>query len=140
MSYAANVTFPQFSFYNQLYVKGGEARWKFLEMLDRGRFADNIRQAKSLTEWQAMFELAELKIELHHSHLSKLAIQVWDIGLRPLFPLLLEMSNELSPEKLISIKDKWMQTMMAFIEPLIEIDMGIPGDEEPAFHCFELRK
>jgi SAM-dependent methyltransferase len=135
-----NITFPQFGFYNQLYVKGGDARWKFLEMLDRGRFSDNIRQAKSLGEWQAMFEQAGLAIERHHSHLSKLTIQIWDIGLRPLFPVLLEMANELSPEKLRSIKVKWIQTMMAFIEPLIEIDREIPGDEEPAFHCFELRK
>lgn len=135
-----NITLPQFSFYNQLYVKGGDARWKFLEMLDRGRFADNIRQAKSADEWQAMFEQAGLKIERHHSHLSKLTIQAWDIGLRPLFPVLLEMANELSPEKLVSIKAKWIQTMRAFLEPLLEIDKTLPGSEQPAFHCFELRK
>lgn len=135
-----NITLPQFSFYNQLYVKGGDARWKFLEMLDRGRFADNIRQAKSMDEWQAMFEQAGLKIERHHSHLSKLTIQAWDIGLRPLFPVLLEMANELSPEKLVSIKAKWIQTMKAFLEPLLEIDRTLPGSEQPAFHCFELRK
>jgi len=135
-----NITFPQFSFYNQLYVKDGDSRWKFLEMLDRGRFADNIRQAKSLDEWQAMFGHAGLIIERHHSHLSKLAIQVWDIGLRPLFPVLIEMANELSPEKRISIKGKWIQIMRSFIEPLLEIDKTLPGNEEAAFHCFELRK
>ena len=135
-----NITFPQFSFYNQLYVKGGDARWKFLEMLDRGRFADNIRQAKSQDEWQAIFEKAGLHVERHHSHLSKLVIQTWDIGLRPLFPVLLEMSNELSPEKHDSIKLKWIQTMKAFLEPLIEIDKSSPGEEQAAFHCFELRK
>jgi len=135
-----NRTLPQFSFYNQLYVKGGDSHWKFLEMLDRGRFADNIRQAKSLAEWKAMFKQAGLEIKRHHTHLSKLTIQTWDIGLRPLFPVLLEMANELSPEKLVSIKEKWIQTMSAFIEPLIKIDKEISGDEEPAFHCFELRK
>jgi SAM-dependent methyltransferase len=135
-----NITFPQFSFYNQLYVKGGDARWQFLEMLDRGRFADNIRQAKSQDEWQSIFEKAGLRVERHHSHLSKLVIQTWDIGLRPLFPVLLEMSNELSAEKHDSIKLKWIQTMKAFLEPLIEIDKFSPGEEQAAFHCFELRK
>lgn len=135
-----NITFPQFSFYNQLYVKSGDARWQFLEMLDRGRFADNIRQAKSQNEWQAIFEKAGLRVERHHSHLSKLIIQTWDIGLRPLFPVLLEMSNELSAEKHDSIKLKWIQTMKAFLEPLIEIDKPSPGEEQAAFHCFELRK
>ena len=109
-------------------------------MLDRGRFSDNIRQAKSLDEWQVIFEQSGLKIERHQPHLSKLTIQVWDIGLRPLFPVLLEMANELTPQKLITLKAKWMQTMMAFIEPLIKIDKAIPENEQPAFHCFELRK
>jgi SAM-dependent methyltransferase len=135
-----NITFPQFSFYNQLYVNGGDTRWEFLEMLDRGRFADNIRQAKSLDEWQTMFECAGLKVERHHYHLSKFIIQTWDIGLRPLFPVLLEMSNELSPEKLLEIKAKWIQIMKSFIEPLLEINKTLPGIEQPAFHCFELRK
>lgn len=135
-----NITFPQFSFYNQLYVNGGDDRWKFLEMLDRGRFADNIRQAKSREEWQTMFEHAGLKIERHHSHLSKLTIQAWDIGLRPLFPVLLEMANELPPEKLLSIKAKWIEILKIFLEPLLEIDKTLPGNEQPAFHCFELRK
>lgn len=135
-----NITFPQFSFYNQLYVKGGDPRWKFLELLDRGRFADNIRQAKSLDEWQAMFAQAGLEIERHHYHLSKLVIQAWDIGLRPLFPVLLEMANELPPERLHAIKARWIETMRTFVEPLLEIDSTLPGDEQPAFHCFELRK
>jgi hypothetical protein len=50
------------------------------------------------------------------------------------------MANELPPEKFISIKAKWIKTMMAFIGPLVEIDKEIPGNESPAFHCFELRK
>ncbi len=135
-----NITFPKYSFYNQLYVNGKDTRWKFLEMLDRGRFADNIRQAKSLDEWQSMFECSGLKVERHHYHLSKLIIQSWDIGLRPLFPVLLEMSNELTPNRLIEIKSKWIEIMKVFLDPLIEIDKTLPGIEQPAFHCFELRK
>ncbi|MDH5666796.1 MAG: methyltransferase domain-containing protein [Nitrospira sp.] len=135
-----NITFPQFSFYKQLYVNGGDDRWRFLEMLDRGRFSDNIRQAKPLDEWQAMFGQAGIRIERHHYHLSKLTIQAWDIGLRPLFPILLEMSRELPPEKRIVIKAKWTEIMRTFIEPLLEIDRTLPGNEDPAFHCFELRK
>lgn len=135
-----NNTLPQFSFYNQKYVKDGDPRWKFLEMLDRGRFADNIRQAKSLAEWQEMFDRVGLEIERHHRHLSKLTIQTWDIGLRPLFPVLLEMANELSADKLVSIKAKWIQTLSSFIEPLVMLDDDATGAEEPAFHCFELRK
>ncbi len=135
-----NITFPQFSFYNQLYVKSGDPRWKFLELLDRGRFTDNIRQAKPLEEWQVIFAQAGLEVERHYFHLSKLVIQAWDIGLRPLFPVLLEMANELQPERLVAIKAKWIDTLSMFLKPLLEIDSSLPGDEQPAFHCFELRK
>lgn len=135
-----NITFPQFSFYNQLYVKSGDPRWNFLELLDRGRFTDNIRQAKPLKEWRAIFAQAGLEVERHHFHLSKLVIQAWDIGLRPLFPVLLEMANELQPERLVAIKARWIYILSRFVEPLLEIDRSLPGDEQPAFHCFELRK
>lgn len=42
-----NATYGQFNLDDQLYVKGGDPRWKFLELLDCGRFAYNIRQAKA---------------------------------------------------------------------------------------------
>lgn len=135
-----NNSFPQFSFYNQLYVKSGDPKWKFLELLDRGRFADNIRHAKPLLEWEQLFAQAGLKVERHISHLSKLTIQAWDIGLRPLFPILLEMVNELPPDRFIAIKTKWIQTLMAFVEPLVTIDSEDLGNDPPAFHCFHLRK
>lgn len=50
------------------------------------------------------------------------------------------MSNELSPEELISIKAKWIQIMKDFIELLWDIDKTLPCNEHPAFHCCELRK
>lgn len=135
-----NITFPKFSFYNELYVSSGDDRWKFLELLDRGRFADNIRQAKSMEEWEALIARSALSVERHDFHLSKRIIQSWDVGLRPLFPVLLKMVNEIPPEKLIEIKREWVQILKAFIEPLLVIDKELPGKEPPAFHCFALRK
>jgi len=135
-----NITFPQYSFYNQLYLKGKDTNLKFLEMLDRGRFADNIRQAKSLRDWETIISRAGLKIERSQPHLSKPIIQIWDIGLRPLFPILLEMVNEIPLDKLATIKLKWINTMRSFIQPLLEIERMSPGDCQPAFYCFELRK
>lgn len=136
-----NITFPQYSFYRQLYIDNGcDRRWKFLERLDRGRFAENIRHAKSLEEWRTMFEDSDLEIERHQMHLSKLVIQAWDIGLRPLFPLLLEMANELPSEKHLSIKGKWIDSIKTFVGPLLELDKTYSGGSEPAFHCFVLRK
>lgn len=135
-----NRTLPEFSFYRQHYLKTHDARWKFLEMLDRGRFSDNIRQAKNENEWRSLFENAGLEVFRHSAHLSKLTIQIWDIGLRPIFPLLLEMANSLPQDRLLAIKEKWINTIGHFIEPLVALDASTTCGEEPAFHCFELRK
>ena len=133
-----NNTIAEFSFYNQLYST--HTQYKFLEIIDRGRFSNNIRHASSLSKWCKIFKEAGLSVDRHSRHLSKLTIQIWDIGLRPIFPILLEMANELSDEKLIFIKRKYMQIMAEFLDPLLEIDVNNPSGEEPGFHCFELSK
>lgn len=135
-----NRTMPEFSFYNQLYVKTGDPAWAFLEKLDRGRFGDNIRQARSAGAWEAMFISAGLRVNFHKAHLSKTVIQVWDIGLRPLFPVLRKMADTLSPEQLCEIKSEWVATLKQFLEPLVRMDDRLSQGEEPAFHCYILEK
>lgn len=135
-----NRTLPEFSFYNQLYVKTGDPDWSFLKMLDRGRFADNIRQARSGEAWEAMFEYAGLRVARHVSHLSKTVIQIWDIGLRPLFPVLRRMADSVAPDELPAIKREWVTTLRQFLEPMVRMDSGLGQGAEPAFHCYFLEK
>lgn len=135
-----NRTMPEFSFYNQLYVKTGNPDWAFLEKLDRGRFGDNIRQARSAETWEAMFVSAGLRVKLHKAHLSKTVIQMWDIGLRPLFPVLRKMADALTPEQLPGIKQEWIAILKQFLEPLVQMDDRLGQGEEPAFHCYILEK
>jgi SAM-dependent methyltransferase len=135
-----NSTLPEFSFYNQLFVKTGDARWQFLEKLDRGRFSDNIRQAKPSAEWERMFARAGLSVEAHIRHLSKTVIQIWDVGLRPLFPQLLRMCQAMPKEDLLKLKADWVSTLLEFTAPLVEMDAELHRGEEPAFHCYIVRK
>ena len=135
-----NETLPEFSFYNQLFVKTGDPKWAFLEKLDRGRFSENIRQARSQAAWEAMFKAARLRIFEHNSHLSKTVIQVWDIGLRPLFPVLHRMAGAIPEKDFIDIKREWISTMHQFLEPLIDMDGSLTQGKEPAFHCYILEK
>lgn len=135
-----NRTLPEFSFYNQLYVKTGNPDWMFLEKLDRGRFGDNIRQARSGEAWEAMFASAGLRVNRHSAHLSKTVIQIWDVGLRPLFPVLYKMAEALTAERRLEIKKEWISTLRHFLEPLARMDEGLGQDEEPAFHCYVLDK
>lgn len=135
-----NTTLTEFSFYNQLYVKTGNPEWSFLSKLDRGRFGDNIRQVKSAETWESLFSSAGLQVKAHKQHLSKTIIQVWDIGLRPLFPVLRKMIVSLKPDQLCAIKSEWVSTVKSFLEPLSRMDDRLGQGKDPAFHCYILEK
>lgn len=135
-----NRTFPEFSFYYDLYVKKKDENFQYLDKLDRGRISDNIKHAKSGDEWRQIIEKAGLKIITHRKHLSKTAIQIWDIGLRPLFPMLYKMANNIQREILIEIKKEWLETFKYFLEPIYKLDSELNPNIEPSFHCFIMEK
>jgi ubiquinone/menaquinone biosynthesis C-methylase UbiE len=135
-----NHTFPNFSFYNQLYAKTHNKKFVFLEQLDRGRFKDNIRQAHSDHEWRKIFRQTGFEITMHRKHLSKTVIQIWDIGLRPLFPVLKKMVDQIQPDRYQDIKSEWVDTVRRFLEPIVEMDSELGQGVEAAFHCYVLEK
>ena len=59
---------------------------------------------------------------------------------RPLFPVLLKMSDMLDPEQKLAVKREWKATLRQFLEPLCKLDNQLNQDEEPAFHCYILSK
>ena len=124
--------FRDFSFYQRLFVKTGDPRWEWLKLLDRGR-SENIKNCMSQGQWTSQFEAAGLKVEFCKAYLPKLVIQAWDIGLRPISPLLIEMTEALAPEKRLEIKKKWISTLLPMLTPLCEIT-----DEENGFFLFSL--
>ncbi len=135
-----NKTFPEFTFYFNMCVKKQNKNFLFLEKLDRGRISDNIKHAKSVEEWLEIIEKAGLKVVSHKKHLSKTTVQIWDIGLRPIFPLLYKMVSNIDREKIIEIKKEWISTFKIFLEPVIKMDSELNKEIEPAFHCFILEK
>ena len=124
--------FREFSFYQQLFVKTGDPKWEWLKLLDRGR-SENIRNCMGQGEWASKFEAAGLEVESCKAYLPKLVVQAWDIGLRPISPLLIEMTDALVPEKRLEIKRKWIETLYPMLAPLCEI-----ADDENGFFLFSL--
>jgi len=138
-----NKTMPEFSFYNQLHIKTNNKDYEFLKYLDRGRYSSNIKIAKSYEEWEEVIANSGLKIHEHKTHLSKTVMQIWDIGLRPLFPVLIKLVNSVEDKnKLLEIKQEWIEIFMKFLEPLFELEMQnkLDQNEEKAFHYFVLEK
>lgn len=126
--------FRSFSFYQRLFVRTGDPKWEWLKLLDRGR-SDNIKNCMSSKEWSAAFRRAGLAVERCHPYLPRLIIEAWDIGLRPLSPVLIEMANAMEPEQRAAAKTKWVESLLPLLLPLCEL-----GGEETGFYLFVLSR
>lgn len=135
-----NTTYLESSFYYSFYKKEGKEEFKFLELIDRGRMQDNLKIVKSYQDWKEIIEKAGLEIEDCIPHLSKTVIQIWDIGLRPIFPMLKKMTQYIEKDVLLEIKKEWIQLFQKIGEPIIENDRLLTQGEEFCFFCFILRK
>ena len=123
-----------------MYEKGGRKEFEFLKMLDRGRMRDNVKMVNSYEGWKNIIENGGFKIEDCIPHLSKSLIQIWDIGLRPIFPLLKKMTAQIEENSLMEIKKEWVELFMKIGYPIIENDKLLACDKEFCFFCFILRK
>jgi len=110
-----------------------------LELVDRGRISENLKIVKTYDEWKYIIEKAGLEIIECIPHLSKLLIQIWDIGLRPIFPMLKKMTMHLDEKILMEIKKEWVELFQKIGEPIIYNEQFCKYDEY-CFYCFILRK
>ncbi len=134
-----NDTFKDYCIYQRLYVKTGDPQWAWLDLIDRGR-SENIKLCRSEAQWTKDFNAAGFNVVMHRQYLSKTVIEAWDIGLRPISSLLIEMSNKLSSEDRLNIKKKWIVHLMMLIEPICKLNWVTDDDFPPAFHMFILEK
>jgi SAM-dependent methyltransferase len=130
-------TFKDYSFYQRLHVRTGDPEWAWLSLIDRGR-SDNIKYTKSQKEWTSEFESAGLQVDRCTRYLPKLVLEAWDIGLRPISPVLIEMANSLAAERRRELKRKWIANLMPLLDPLCRLpsDPKHPG----GFFLFELSR
>ncbi len=77
---------------------------------------------------------------MHRQYLSKTVIEIWDIGLRPISPFLIEMVNLINLKNRLEIKLKWFDHLIPFIEPFCELDWYTDSEFPAAFHLFVLGK
>jgi len=87
-----------------------------------------------------MIENVGFTINRKKQHLSKTAILIWDIGLRPLFPVLHKMVNNIEKKYIKEIKHEWIKTFMLFFEPIVGLDEYLIETEGSAFNCFIIKK
>ena len=84
--------------------------------------------------WERRFAAAGLRIESATPFVTAAHARLWDVGLRPLAPLLIRMANGLGSASRTAIKRDWVALMMDLLGPLCDPDLSFsgPADGLPA--------
>ncbi len=105
---------------------------RFLDIIDRGRAASWPTLASRST-WENRFSAASLSIETATPFVTRTHAHIWDIGLRPIAPLLAKMASGLTPDTRASIKQEWVDVFCELLEPLCAPDVDLVATpDEPA--------
>ena len=62
---------------------------------------------------------------------NRLLIDIWNIGLRPIFHLLIQMSENLSADDRRKIKAEWVDIFFKLWKPLLSIKEKYPTEKAP---------
>ncbi len=100
---------------------------RFLDIIDRGRWGCWPTVAPR-AEWERRFARAGLEIVDVRPLASSTHAHVWDVGLRPLAPLLVRLANGVSPADRLAIKRDWVALMLELAEPLCRCDLDLVED------------
>lgn len=105
---------------------------RVLEIIDRGRLATWPALA-SRSEWERRFRQAGLRVVEALPLATRTHAHLWDIGLRPIAPLLVRMANQLTPATRLEIKRDWIALFHELLQPVCRWDFDLFANEsEPA--------
>jgi SAM-dependent methyltransferase len=127
---------PRFKEYCRSY-RWRELQSELLRLVNRGRSESHLWTV-SYDELMRLAETSGFRVAFHSYYISPLTMKVWDIGLRPLSPLLLKMIRKLSEEDRKAIKTEWMETLRPFVRELWNLD--VQNTKPGGFHFVCLEK
>ncbi len=112
---------------------------RFLEIIGRGRL-DTWPTLADRNSWEKRFEKAGLSVEDACPFVTRTHAQIWDVGLRPIAPLLVKMANGLKPDSRASIKKDWCDLLGELLSPMCDQKLDFFNDSsEPAEIQYVLR-
>jgi len=112
----------------------------WLDLIGRGRF-ETWPTMGSLADWQRRFEGAGFAIRDVLPFVTRTHAHIWDIGLRPLAPLLVRMANSLEPATRRSVKRDWVELLTELLLPFARPDCDLFAERgEPAEVLFVLTR
>lgn len=103
---------------------------RFLDIIGRGRLACWPALADRAI-WEARFGQAGLAIVEVTPFATRSHAHLWDVGLRPIAPLLVQMANALAPQTRAAIKRDWVALFEELLTPIARpaFDLGGGGAE-----------
>jgi len=103
-----------------------------LDIIGRGRL-DCWSSLTDRKTWEARFASAGLEVERCTPFVTPAHARIWDVGLRPIAPMLVRMANALTPETRSAIKRDWVELFCELLSPLCRFDFADnQSGEEPA--------
>lgn len=105
---------------------------RVLDIIGRSRF-ESWPTLTSRSSWEARFTAAGLVINSTVPFITKTHAHIWDIGLRPIAPMLIKMANSLAPSTRTAIKHDWVDLLFELLMPLCDPNLKlVDGEGEPA--------
>ncbi len=104
----------------------------FLDIIGRGR-AECWPTLADRSTWENRFARAGLSVDKATPFVTKTHAHIWDIGLRPIAPLLIKMTRALTAENRLTIKSEWVDLFQELLEPICNSNFDLfAGADEPA--------
>jgi len=126
-----------------IYKNSNEKNREWLKLIDRGRFNNVVTNGDTLEGWISKFSSNGLFVVRHKRFIPEVIARVYDIGFRPMFPVLLNMYDSLSrgaPSELQILRREWIARVQYLFSPLIGLNELETENDNCAWYIFEVSR
>lgn len=110
-----------------------------IDILDRKR-RFTMHGIHNYEEFRELIEQNGFKIEeVKNTYPNRILLDIWNIGLRPIQHLLIQMVDSLPPAKRLKIKNEWVDIFYQLVKPLLTLPETYLIENQP-YPIFILRK
>ena len=108
---------PEINKYLSLYKNLGFNE-KWINLIDRNRSVEN-KHIFSKDKWVEIFNKHNLKLEEYIPTVNQTFAHIWNIGLRPLSGLIIDMALKQGTKEYYEMKKEWVKVLGTVLEPYI---------------------
>ena len=101
-----------------------------VDIIDRGR-SENKKHLHDDDGWVRRIEDAGLRVVDQYMPVTFVHMRLWDIGLRPISPHMIQTSNCLSDSQRAGIKRNWIDSWVDLLEPFADPGFSFGQDRAP---------